>query len=445
MGQGYSIPLGADTTKFDAVVDKSLAKVKQLEMAMQNITMRGGGSGGGSGVGSNSGGANPWDRASRAINRYGPYATPGQEKSAMLERVRAQRAVDRAEKELNPQSDSMRTMMMRTRLKIGNFHPLIGDLVKNGLIDESKIDGFLARMGSNPAVMSSILKLAGGAGIAIGAGVAAFEGGKYLVNNFIDRQRNFANAYYSGGGNAGQASALGGFMGMDPSQTAGKANEFGDRLRAGGYGASVMRSAGVIDLGRFTLNKFDNFIKAVDVLRNMSERQAIMVARDMGMSDALWMRDLSPGAYAQLKHSRDWQDSPTARANAAQINATKERLGSWWDRAMNVAGGRVAKDLGEENWGTALWNYSLPGMIKNGVDDMIDMFGGSSKGKSTQSSKTSELTDALNNLMRTMKDHGETLGGGGRTRGSMPPGQKGSQLEESLRSQAQIYGAFTVA
>lgn len=392
----------------------------------------------------------PWARDQAAKDSYARLSGLGLSDDDLrvtrLEMVRAGRAAQRADRDLNPQqSDPMRTMFMRTRLKIGPWQPLVGDLVKNGLIDEGKIDSMMARIGGSAGAKAVVARLASAAvPLIIGAGVAtaAVTGGVALMEGFANSQRGISSAFWTGGGsrNMGAAIGIGGFSGMTPGQTGQFANDFGDRLRGGGMGSAWMRSNGVIDLGRYTLNKFDNLTKAMDLLRKADERTAIMVARDLGMSDMLSIRDLSPGMYERLKGSAAIGSTPEARRQEAEYRAGKEIIGNWWDAGVRSAGSSiVGRLLNPLRW------MPIGEAIDSGqraYDQVRGWFGNGQSGSNSNSNK--ELTEAVNSLNRTMKDHAEVLGGGSRAKGTMPVGIKGQQLEATLNGHSQILGAFSV-
>jgi hypothetical protein len=443
--KGFEIPLTVPGVKealaaFDAVADK------MREAGRASASAR---------SAANSARSDPWAREAAAKDSYSRMSGMGLHdddlRASRLEMVRASRAVQRANRDLNPQAaDLMKQMLYRTRLKVGPFMPLIGDLVKNDLLDPKAIDSVLSRIGGLAGAKTALKSIVTGAfPFLLGAGaVAAVAGGAYeLMNAGSASSRRIGNAFYSaGGGNGtstGQNLGLAGFMGTDAAGMAGMATNLGERLRGGGYGASIMRQGGVIDLGRFTIDKFANLTKAIDLLRGMEEKKAIMVARDLGIESLLYTRDISSTTLGALRRSGG-QMTPEERKSNAEYDANRARLGNDIDNGYRAVANPVIRST------NFLMDF-LGGISGNAesMTNLIYRFGWKTRGEAAieagKGGKTSDLVDALGNLTRTIKDHQEFIGGGTRARGAMPAGQKGGQLEESLRSQAQIYGAFTIA
>lgn len=434
MSKGYEIPLSMPGA------DEALKKLEELERklgetataaARAKSTARGGAS------------SDPWSRLDAANTRYERMRSMGLSDSDLrvsrLEQVRAQRAADRANRDLNPQAaDPMRTMFMRTRLKIGPWHPLVGDLVKNGLLDESKIDSMMSKISGSKLAQAATARLAGaalpmlaiGAGVTV-AGVAAYK----TLEGFSDSQRSLSNAYYIGGGgrNLGAAVGLGNFMGMSPEQTAQMANQLGDKLRSGGYASAQLRQMGVVDFGRYTINKFDNLIRVMDSLRKVDEKRAIMISRDLGMPELATVRDINPFLYEGLKRSVGFADSPGMRRAEADYRAGKTIASNAWDTGVRITGAGVSRAFTDPT----RWN---PGGFVNGlVKDMIDMLRPEGK-----ESATKELTSAIKDLGRTIKDGPEMIGGGRRTKSVISAGTKALNYNDAAVAQAMGLGAFTV-
>lgn len=415
---------------------------------------------------------NPWDRLQAANTRYDLNSRLGVSENRMraldLERIRAQRAVNRADREMNPvQDDPLKTMFMRTRLKIGPWHPLVGDLVKNGLLDESKIDGFLGRIGSSQAAKAAVTRLSAAALPVLGTaavGAAAIRLSLQGLQQTFDSGRG----YYLGGGGRNYGAAAGIFspFGMDGRATAGVANEFGDRLRSGGFGAAWMRSQGVVDFGVYTLNKFDNLVKAIDKLRATDESTAIRVARDLGISDALWVRNLSDSSYRSIKNTGQWRNSPAAQLGSAEWEAAKTKVGDYWDQikataTLPLADMAIAKNLRDKGrygdmiklFGAVAARWYVPANLAvQAWDHFHPNEGNSSKwydqlarsARGNQGDPTKENTEAIRDLTRTMKDSPERIGIGPRGNRSVPAGWTYEMMEEAMKGQAMKLGAYTL-
>lgn len=386
----------------------------------------------------------PWSRLDEANARYsrmrGMGLSDDQLRVSRLEQIRAQRAADRANKELNPQeADPMKTMFMRTRLKVGPWNPLVGDLVKNGLLDESKIDTMMSRISGSKAAQAATARLAGAALplLAIGAGVTvAGVAGFKTLEGFSDSQRSYSNAYYSGGGGGrsfGAAMGLGGFMGMSPEQTAQIANQLGDKLRGGGYASAQLRQMGVVDFGRYTINKFDNLIRVMDSLRKVDERRAIMIARDLGMPELASVRDINPFLYEGLKRSVGFADNPGMRRAEADYRAGKNIAGNIYDTGVRVAGAGISRTFSDPS------RLTPGGFVGGMFRDLMDLFMPDGKEDATQ-----ELTKAIKDLGRSMKENAEMIGGGRRSKSAISAGTKALNYNDRAVAESMGLGAFTV-
>ncbi len=396
----------------------------------------------------------PWshlDRLEKQIADKIKSADPNQDfRADRLALFRARQAVHQANNAITPpmvphphMPNPLGNFIKDFEFKIGSFKTSIGGLAKAGLIDQGMVDGVIARVGASSVGRGVAAMVASGAIVPVliaAAGVAAFVA---AVQSGMDRQRSFANTYYAGGGssNMGSSTALGGFAGMDGQQTAELANSLGDKLRQGGYAASLLHSYGVIDNGVFTTNKFDNLSKTMDALRQMPEEQAIEVARQMGMSNMLRVRDLDDDTYNRLKHSRDWSESKEGREDSAYLEANKEIVTNWFHMiGTKIENGAmtIGAQLIRHPWDTIKGLAGGPGgaidIAKNVAKD---------KGK-TPLSATKELTQEVKTLTRTIKDQAEVIGGGRRTRGAVGLAWRGVQFDEANRGFAQSLGAFMV-
>ena len=191
--KGYEIPLtvpGITETlrAFDAVAEK-IRETGRISRETQNQQRSSRG--------------NVFDRSEHLNSFNGPFASANDERWHNVQRIRAQRSADRADRDLNPsKADPMKTMFMRTRLKIGPWQPLVGDLVKNGMLDEGKIDAMMARIGGSKGALTAVARLASaampvviGAAAVIGVGAAAYG----LANAGADSSRRIGSAFYSAG------------------------------------------------------------------------------------------------------------------------------------------------------------------------------------------------------------------------------------------------------
>lgn len=458
MSKGYEIPLSMPGA------DEAIKKLEELQQKIEqtNATANRARS-------SARTSSDPWSRLNEANSRYermkGMGLSDEELRVTRLEQIRAQRAADRANRDLNPQAnDPMKTMFMRTRLRIGPWNPLVGDLVKNGLIDESKIDSMMARISGSKAAQAATARLAGAAipllaqaagagliGTVVSAGIAVGRKAFESTDGAAGRARDKAGAFWIGGGGmyADQAMATARFFGMDSTTMANRAVEFGDKLRGGGYGAAVMREKGIVDFGDRTDRKFDNLIKALDLLRKMPEQQARRVARNLGITDMMKAYDLSDQSWEKLKRSREGATSEASRRRIAEADASGERLsnaiGNIWDPFATRMRNQIARYLenpisgGMQN----AFDNSLPGMIYNGFYG--DKTGYRTNGvQGVKANETRELTNAIKDFGRSVKDAAEMIGGGRRAKSAISAGTKALNFQDAAIAQSMGLGAFTV-
>lgn len=449
-----------------ADLDRLNAKFKEVQASADNLSEAAGAkpSKGGGAKGMGGGRAINWDDPwgkldSLRLQRYlGKREGLGDDalRGLDLAIARQTKRVARSEKELSggkTQGEKLLDALMTSRVTMGmggrmQFAPLFGKLASAGLVDPSKYMGALDKFANTPGVLSAVTKLAIPAAVAAAGAVGVYR----LAEASAASMRSGSAAFWTSGGTpreTGQLSAIGGFLGMTAEQAAQRAVELGDRLRGGGYGASYLRSRGIVDQGIWTTDKATNFLKAIEALRTIkSDSQAIRVARDLGMSDVLRVRDISPGTYGRLKDSMGDYGSPSQRKAEANYNAQKETFSNYWDSMVRSIGepllgsinGVVSGDIfkGPTNPG---WYDALRNVLNLGLS--VTPFPKLPQNGRT-GSDTKENTQAIKDMTRTMKDHAEWLGGGARARGALPAAWTYMQMEEGLRSDARSLGAFSV-
>ena len=241
----------------------------------------------------------------------------------------AQAAVDRANKApAAPPTmmDKINRALYSTRIDAsGNFMPLIGQL------------------GS----------IVGPYGL---AGAAAIGLGSAVYNRGLSSATELAQASYIGGGTAAESGAvagIGAFLGRSAGQAQNAALGLADALHRGTYGAGVLRGLGIIDRGGIQVDKDTNYIAAVKAVTSpaMSRSQAIRVARDTGLTDELFLRDLDPADRDNFLADRERQLTPEARREAAYARLRATEIGGFLDNASRdiishpigaIAGGAVS-------------------------------------------------------------------------------------------------------
>lgn len=446
--KGYEIPVTANTDALTKGIDQAAKRLEEFYSQTQRMAQNAKGGGGYGGGRSGAGQVNPYDRLRDLNNLHGPYASENAQRWADVQRARAQKAVDRADRDLGGGADALKTMLMRTRLKIGNFQPLIGDLIRNGILSESTIDGMIAKIAGNPAMAAAVTKLAGIAGIAASVGAGYVTWG-------MERDRSFSRGYYSGGGSEGygQAAGLGSFIGAGPGDIGEIAQGLAQKLQGGGYGAAKLRSLGIIDKGSYLQpNKYPNFIKTIDALRGMSELDKMRVLNDLGMPELGRFTDLSPSAYNQLKNSMG--DIGQNRGASADVDARYESIKNSGASFISRPWEWLKHDMSEQERLTSSGKYGKAALnaiytaLKWGTGNIarvFDNFGHPQDGPGSTKAAIEKNTEAINLHTRTIKDGGEFIGGGPRGRLAWDHlAWKGLMFEANSDSMTRQLGAFVV-
>jgi hypothetical protein len=123
--------------------------------------------------------------------------------------------------------------------------------------------------------------------------------------------------------------------------------------------------------------------------------------------------------------------SKAERRAAADFDAKGQEFGAAWNDTI-----------------TNLGNIVLPAMT--GFVDFFnpknwgDTFSPPNEKKKSKSDATSDNTDAIQDLTRTLKDGREQIGGGSRSMGAVPAGWKLMTMDSALKGQAMAMGAFGV-
>ena len=271
-----------------------------------------------------------------------------------------------------------------------------------------------------PLLIPGAVALAGAVVIGAGANAAAAS------------YRTGGDLYYRSGSSTtgvGQLRGIGAFLGKD----AGAASDaLAGALHNGSYGAAVLASRGIVDMGSMTKDRGKNYLRAIDELVKMPESQAIRVARDTGMQDELWMRDLSPDVRSKLMDSYADSGSPGERRAAADFKGRGEINGAQWDKLTRQVMDPLVK----------FGSWVLGGFGEDDAWEQAKAIG--NKGKKTVSSAKDDNTAAVEELTRTLKSGREQIGGGSRSMGSVPAGWRLTTMDTALKGQAMALGAFGV-
>lgn len=333
-------------------------------------------------------------------------------------------------------------------------------------LDRIKDAVFSTRFGVGDDGKMSIMPL-------IGRTLQAFSGGKFATeltaitialaafNRAVSEgteivQKNSSGLAASGYSSSyGRGSAAAFFSGTDINSSA---NSLGERLRAGGIGASMMRSKGIVDYGPYTIDKVSNLTRAINVLAGIQDKSyRVMIARDLGLDAYLRLADASTGARemalragsinATTNYERMVDSGKSAFDTVA--TATKDRFLT--DLATRVNGlvsnpFQAASSMLTGNFRDAAM---FAGMSGAQVLNPLDIGGGIGRwinellASQLQGNSTAEKQiGATNELIRTMKDGNEILKGGIRSGGSTPAGWSYAMWEEGVKTRGNDLGSF---
>jgi hypothetical protein len=284
------------------------------------------------------------------------------------------------------------------------------------------------------AAASTVASLASAAMPLLIPGAVALAGAVVVggaANAAAASYRAGGDLYYRSGSSAagvGQLRGIGAFLGKD----AGAASDaLAGALHNGSYGAAILNSRGIVDMGSFTKDRGLNYRRAIEELTKMPESQAIRVARDTGLQDELWMRNLSPESRKRMLDSYDAASSPDEMNSEAEYRGSKVRLGASWDKMVRTIGKPIIDTFNAA------------------IDGLTDPFSPSDpalkpKGKASPAKAKDDNTAAVEELTRTLKGGRDQVGGGSRSMGAVPAGWKLMTMDSALKSDAMAMGAFGV-
>jgi hypothetical protein len=421
------------------------------------------------------GGADPYSkRAAAADGMVGPFRRAAKAQKELNDAIasgdalrikdaeyhydRAMKARDRATGKPKSQEEAWMDMIMTSRFGIGaggkmQLFPLVNRAIAAGFL--KGVPGVGAAGGGGGIGGGGISGAAGAAGGLTGgaslvAGVATALGTAFIAaaDASAQRMRAYSSAYYGSGGgpNVGKGMAIGGFIGSNAAQDA---VSLGQSLQGGGFGASYMRSKGVIDFGYRTVDKMSNLIKALDVLAGIQdENTRIMVARDLGLSDYLRYADASPGARERLKNSFGERSRGDRQINSefdTLYESAKNFSASMADRFFTGLKAPFAKMSQGDTLGFEQTKMNLFAALSGSpVLGSLPFFnhGGAIDQASGKMDTGKEVVDTLKDIHRTLKEGGEIIGGGKRAHGAIPAAWRFQMADEAIKLQSAHLGSY---
>jgi len=409
---------------------------------------------------------------------------------AKVRMLKSEKAVERWEKSLEPKSeaDKLRDVLMTSRIgPDGKLYPIVGRMMSAGLLGEDAlgnmkaglvngggIAGKLARAMGTASNAVTAAESAGVAGRAAGIGaaaayatpaaiaLAAIAVGVASRNEAARIGREHADTFYTAGGGTSGLTSIGNFFGTSGAAEAANANALGDKLRGGGYGAAYLRQKGIYDLGIWQNDRSDNYKRTLEALWNdPNQNRAIRVARDLGMSDKLYGRDLNESTRNQVLEGEKWRDSEWVRRVGAASQADASATSGMWDQAKigiaalwHHAGNGLFSDAyrtatsgdiqGNDvaRVGLKALVQGLGGPIGMGLlEDSIDRAFPHRRARSGKQATAGD-GDFGENVGRAARE--ETIGGGDRVRRAVPAGWRQIQMDDALSGQAANLGAFNL-
>ncbi len=410
---------------------------------------------------------------------------------AKVRMLKADKAVERWENSLKPKTeeDRLRDVLMTSRIgPDGKLYPIVGRMMAAGLMGNESLDTLKAGMmkgaasaipGVGGQIARGLANAVGVAGAAEGAGVssAAAAGiataaapaiiaaavaavGIASRNEAARIGRDAANTYYGAGGGVSGLTSLGNFFGTSGPEEAGNANALGDKLRGGGYGAAYLRQKGIYDLGIWQNDRSENYKRTLDALwSDPNESRAIRVARDLGLSDKMYGRDLNESTRNQILEGEKWRDAEWTRRVGAASQADAQATAGMWDQAKigmaalwHHAGGGLFSDAyrtatSGDIQGNDVARVGLKALVQGiggpiGMGLLEDSIDRAFPHRRSRSNKQATAGDGEfgENVGRAARQ--ETIGGGERMRGAVPAGWRQIQMDEALQGQAANLGAF---
>lgn len=392
----------------------------------------------------------------------------------------AQKRVEAHERRVKMAERGLPEWLSTARVAIGpngklQLMPLMNRLIEAGISDGSH---------------SGILNLAGGAGAAgaraavAGGGGAAFTSAMALAklaapvavlalagvalkkgaDAFANATAPYSRAHWSGGGTGRQTAAavlIGSFLGMDPGSVGDRANALSQRLLQGGYGAGHMRARGITGAGWWRANQMGTYLRAIDELRNIpDDERAIRVARDLGLTDELRVRDLSPSTYQALRSSSAAAASPRARRAASEYDANKAIIGreleSMWVSATTPIMKSIASGLTDirDGFSMSFYDATIGGWKRLGTTKgWKELFSGDTnpwlEASRERKRKEAEIdskegVDAIRELTRALRDTTDAINIGNRGGQAVPAAWRHQMMEDALLHQARALGSWTI-
>ncbi len=306
--------------------------------------------------------SDPWADLARARQAYGNAVISGDLNAVRAARwrlQRADRAVQRAENDLNPQplpfGLRLARAVMSSRFGAGGMSPLVGrslDVLFPG-IHKAIFGGGATAAARSMGGLAGVGGMAGAAAAVpyVAAALAAFAVAKAGVEAFADavrtageRLQEFASARMLSGGTGGQISALMAH-GLGAADVPGMAAALRERLATDAVAASMGHRLG-IDYrapGIFgPANQAQDLLQAMRGLRAMGQTpEQLQTARALGLEGLLPKVNVSERVWRQQERDAEVSASiatPDAQQAGTDFIATLRRVGEMFDLIKTALG-----------------------------------------------------------------------------------------------------------
>jgi hypothetical protein len=243
------------------------------------------------------------------------------------------------------------------------------------------------------------------------------------------------------GASFGRGASYGGMMGMSPSDVAGAANSFRDRLGTDPFAMMAFGKPVISDKIGGPGDNVKLLITAIDQLAVIENQQTrLLQARRMGLENFLWMADLTGGQRQMLK------ESGAQTGSLHNLNRGADARNNYLEQLGNDQWAQV-----RETWLPALSGFGQQmklgaGWIANNIFPALQTAHRAwaavhGDGQGGGSSALDKNTQALEDLAYMFRDSQRTVYGGGQLGGlAIPPGLKGFRLQEALHSETITLG-----
>jgi len=289
----------------------------------------------------------------------------------------------------------------------------------------------LQKGGLNGAAMSGLSNAASFFASKLGPALIAGTVVSAVSNNVQRALARMPAGYGAGATGRGEMGLMEGISSFTGTNASGVAQTLANNLRGGGLAAGWARSQGIVDLGPYTMDKFKNLEKALDMLRRVQDRDYRMfLTRELVGPEMAPMVEMSDWAYSAKK----WMDKQTDLTPEQQEGIAN--ASGIWDSITNMTKGGIQQWIGDIFSGKVFENITDPSKIGLDIGRMVGRF----KYGDVGDDAIRDNTDALRENTRAAKN--ESINVGSRGKRSIPRSWRGVIAEEAMKEQARLLGGI---